>query len=34
MGDDPARIVAACQACNLHIGEPTGDPQPNIKQWW
>lgn len=29
-GDDPRYIVAACEACNLHIGDPTrhGDP-PN-----
>lgn len=22
-GDDPRHIVAACEPCNLHIGEPT-----------
>lgn len=27
-GDDPAHLVAACQACNLHIGDPTRTPDP------
>lgn len=22
-GDDPAWLVAACMACNLHVGDPT-----------
>ena len=31
MGDDPAWLVASCQACNLRIGDPnsgTTDPRP------
>lgn len=34
-GDDPRHIVAACEACNLHVGDPRGnDPQPRINAWW
>ena len=35
-GDDPRYIVAACQACNLHIGDPTkqADPQPKPRTRW
>lgn len=25
-GDDPRYLVAACTACNLHIGDPTTHP--------
>lgn len=25
-GDDPAHIVASCEACNLAIGEPEPEP--------
>ncbi|MFG1800201.1 hypothetical protein ACGFI4_08510 [Micromonospora carbonacea] len=27
-GDDPRFIVAACEACNLHIGDPTAHTDP------
>jgi 5-methylcytosine-specific restriction endonuclease McrA len=28
-GDDPANLVAACQHCNLKVGDPTKhDPDP------
>ena len=30
-GDDPRYIVAACQACNLHIGDPTQHSDPPNK---
>lgn len=30
-GDDPRYIVAACAACNLHIGDPTRDADPSNK---
>ena len=35
-GDDPAYIVAACKACNLHIGDPDRqpDPQPEPRTRW
>lgn len=33
-GDDPARIVAACEHCNLATGEPTGDPTPTPRTRW
>jgi hypothetical protein len=35
-GDDPAHMVAACQNCNLHIGDPAkgGDPQPRPRTRW
>jgi 5-methylcytosine-specific restriction endonuclease McrA len=36
-GDDPARIVAACKECNLHIGDPArapSDPEPAGSTWW
>lgn len=36
-GDDPAYLVAACAACNLHIGEPgtrTPDPEPRRMTQW
>ena len=40
-GDDPRYIVAACEPCNLHIGDPqTHDPhcplctQPTIRTDW
>ena len=28
-----ADIVAACQPCNLHVGQPTGDPPHKVTQW-
>lgn len=29
MGDDPRHLVAACQPCNLKVGDPTkADPEP------
>lgn len=35
-GDDPERIVAACEPCNLHIGDPTvqPDPEPTPRTRW
>jgi hypothetical protein len=34
-GDDPQWMIAACKACNLHVGDPTRfDPAPSIRQWW
>jgi hypothetical protein len=27
-GDDPRHLVAACKACNLHIGDPTQHTDP------
>jgi len=30
-GDDPTYIVAACEACNLHIGDPTKHVDPPNK---
>lgn len=35
-GDDPLFIVAACKACNLHIGNPTQqpDPEPTPRTRW
>ncbi|QJY51227.1 HNH endonuclease [Pseudonocardia broussonetiae] len=34
-GDDPASIVAACAACNLHVGDPRKhDPAPSPRAWW
>lgn len=35
-GDDPEYIVAACRACNLHIGDPgvQADPQPTPTTRW
>lgn len=35
-GDDPRYIVAACQTCNLHIGDPTKhpDPEPTPRTRW
>ena len=35
-GDDPRYIVAACQPCNLAIGDPTktGDPQGRSATRW
>ena len=36
-GDDPAFLVAACQACNLHVGDPTArrhdPPARPITKW-
>jgi hypothetical protein len=28
-GDDPAYMVASCQPCNLHVGDPTRKPDPD-----
>lgn len=35
-GDDPRYIVAACAACNRHIGDPTAaaDPEPTVRTRW
>ena len=35
-GDDPRHLVAACEACNLHIGDPTkhADPAPRPLTKW
>lgn len=34
-GDDPRHIVAACAACNVHIGDPAAhDPQPAPRTRW
>lgn len=34
-GDDPAHLVAACQPCNLHVGDPTRhDPAPIPWSGW
>ncbi|MHA6626900.1 HNH endonuclease [Pseudonocardia sichuanensis] len=34
-GDEPAHMVASCQACNLKVGDPqTLDPPPRVRQWW
>lgn len=35
-GDDPRYLVAACQACNLHIGSPEkhGDPRGRSATRW
>lgn len=35
-GDDPRYLVASCQPCNLHIGDPdqAPDPQPRPMTRW
>lgn len=34
-GDNPAHLLAACQNCNLKVGDPRlNDPAPSINQWW
>ena len=35
-GDDPAHLVAACQSCNLKLGDPTraSDPPPRPRTRW
>jgi len=34
-GDDPRYLVAACQACNLKVGDPTkADPEPRAWGGW
>lgn len=35
-GDDPTYLVAACAACNLAVGDPTQqpDPQPRRMTQW
>lgn len=34
-GDDPAHLVAACQPCNGHVGDPRRhDPPPSPRGWW
>jgi len=34
-GDDPRHIVAACEHCNLTLGDPTrSDPDPNPWPGW
>jgi hypothetical protein len=34
-GDDPRHVVASCEACNLHIGDPARhSPRPKrISSW-
>lgn len=38
LGDDESRLVAACAACNLHVGDPAkgggGDPEPARRTAW
>lgn len=35
LGDDPRRLVAACEHCNLKTGDPTKqDPQPRPRRQW
>ena len=34
-GDDPERMVAACESCNLKVGDPNRiDPQPLPRTSW
>jgi len=34
-GDDPAHLVAACQPCNLRVGDPRRhDPAPKPRTRW
>jgi hypothetical protein len=33
-GDDPSYLVAACAACNLHVGEPKTSPAPRRVSSW
>lgn len=34
-GDDPRYMVAACAACNQHVGDPTAyDPPPTPRTRW
>ena len=34
-GDDPRYVVAACEHCNLKIGDPTKkDPPAQPDVWW
>lgn len=33
-GDDPAHLIAACEACNLAVGEPVPDPAPIPRTVW
>jgi 5-methylcytosine-specific restriction endonuclease McrA len=33
-GDDRRYLVAACRACNLHVGQPTQDVRPlKVSKW-
>lgn len=35
LGDDPRFLVAACQPCNLKVGDPTkADPEPLPWSGW
>jgi len=35
VGDDPKYLVAACQACNLHVGQPgRNSPEPKRVSNW
>lgn len=36
VSDDPAHLVAACTACNVHIGQPSKatDPSPQPRTQW
>lgn len=31
-GDDPRYLVASCQPCNQHVGEPSRQPSPQPKK--
>lgn len=34
-GDDPEHLVAACQNCNLKVGDPRRhDPKPDPRRQW
>lgn len=34
-GDDPAHMIAACAACNGHVGDPrAADPAPRPRTRW
>lgn len=34
-GDDPKHLLASCEACNLHVGDPRRhDPPPRVNAWW
>ncbi len=34
LGDDPARLVAACRPCNLAVGKPQRNPAPQPLTRW
>lgn len=33
-GDDERYLIASCEACNLHVGEPQVDPEPAPRTRW